>query len=142
MQGSAKSRYGLQFMTGLALKYGHGPILVATIADAQGLPPKFLRVLLGDLKTAGLVKVQRGPTGGCDLARHPSHITALDVVEALEGRLGASDLPAQAPSSARVVNALWGQSVEAARSVLRTATLADLAARQQALELDSHGYSI
>jgi hypothetical protein len=32
--------------------------------------------------------------------------------------------------------------VEAARTLLRTTTLADLAARQQAMEVDSHGYSI
>lgn len=142
MKGTAKSRYGLQFLVGLALKFGHGPTLVAYIAEQQGLPPKFLRVLLGDLKAAGLVKVHRGPSGGCELARHPSHISTLEVIEALEGPLGTPSLPANAPCSARVVNELWTRSVNAARDLLRTTTLADLAARQQALEVDSHGYSI
>jgi DNA-binding IscR family transcriptional regulator len=40
------------------------------------------------------------------------------------------------------VRDLWTRSTEAARAVLRSATLADLAAQQQALEVDSHGYSI
>jgi len=142
MKGSAKSKYGLQFMVGLALRFGHGPSLVATIADQQGLPPKFMRVLLGDLKAAGLISVQRGPNGGCELARHPSHITTLEVIEALEGPLSPPRAPADAPFSAQAVNELWARSVAAARHALHRTTLADLVARQQALEVDSHGYSI
>jgi len=142
MKGSAKGRYGLLLMVELALQAGRGPVLVAAIAERQALPPKFLRVLLGSLKAAGLVKVQRGPSGGCELARHPSHITALEVLEALEGRLGPASLAADATSGARAVRDLWTRSTEAARAVLRGATLADLAAQQQALEVDSHGYSI
>ncbi len=142
MKGSAKGRYGLQFMVDLALQAGHGPALVNAIAQRQALPPKFLRVLLGSLKAADLVKVQRGPSGGCELARHPSHITALEVLEVLEGRLGAIDLPADATPGARAVRELWTRSTEAARQVLRATTLADLAEKQRALEVDSHGYSI
>ena len=142
MKGSAKGRYGLQFMVELALHAGRGPVLVAAIAERQALPPKFLRVLLGGLKTAGLVKVQRGPNGGCELARHPSHITALEVLEALEGRLGTGALPPDATPGARAIRELWTRSTEAARAVLQSTTLADLAARQQDLEADSHGYSI
>ncbi|WP_306591706.1 Rrf2 family transcriptional regulator [Geothrix sp. 21YS21S-4] len=143
MKASAKGRYGLQFMVDLALHAGRGPVQVEASAGRQDLPPKFLRVLLGPLKAAGLVKVQRGPSGGCELARHPSHITALDVLEALEGRLGGgSPLALDAPAGARAVRDLWTRTTDAARTVLRTTTLADLAAKQQALEVDSHGYSI
>jgi|ERR1035438_690074 Rrf2 family cysteine metabolism transcriptional repressor len=142
MKGSAKGRYGLQFMVELAMQAGHGPVLVATIAERQALPPKFLRVLLGSLKADGLVKVQRGPSGGCELAKHPSHISALEVLEALEGRFGSASLPPDATHGARAVRELWMRSTEAAREVLRRTTLADLAERQQALEVDSQGYSI
>lgn len=142
MKGSAKGRYGLLLMVELALQAGRGPVLVAAIAERQALPPKFLRVLLGSLKAAGLVKVQRGPNGGCELARHPSHITALEVLEALEGRFVAGNLPAEATYGARAIRELWTRSTEAARTVLRAATLADLADRHQALEVDSQGYSI
>ena len=136
MKGTAKGRYGLQFMVGLALQAGQGPVLVDVLARRQALPPKFLRVLLGPLKAAGLVKVQRGPSGGCELARHPGRITAL------EGRLGAQDLEPGATASARAVREAWVRSTEAAREVLGATTLADLSARQQALEAGSHGYSI
>jgi len=142
LKGSAKGRYGLLLMVELALHAGRGPVLMADIAERQALPVKFLRVLLGNLKAAGLVKVQRGPNGGCELTRHPSHITALDVLEALEGRFVAGGLPADATSGARAIRELWSRSTEAARAVLRGTTLADLAFRHQALEVDSQGYSI
>ncbi len=142
MKNSAKGRYGLQMMVDLALQSGRGPALVEAIAQRQQLPPKFLRVLLGPLKTAGLLQVQRGPSGGCLLARHPSHISALEVLEALEGRLGSDSLPSNATPGARAVRELWTRSTETARDVLRGTTLADLAARQQALEVNSQGYSI
>lgn len=142
MKGSAKGRYGLQFMLELALQAGRGPVLVDAVAERQGLPAKFLRVLLGNLKSAGLVKVQRGPSGGCELAKHPSHISVLEILETLEGRLGASDLPEEATYGARAVRELWNRSTEAARAILQNTSLADLADRQRALELDSQGYSI
>ncbi len=142
MKGSAKGRYGLQFMVELAVQAGRGPVLVDTIAERQGLPPKFLRVLLGSLKAADLVKVQRGPSGGCELARHPSQIHALEVLEALEGHLGAGALKEDATHGARVVRELWNRSTEAARAVLKATTLAALADKQRSLEVDSQGYSI
>ncbi len=142
MKGSAKGRYGLQLMVDLALHAGRGPELVEAIARRQGLPAKFLRVLLGSLKADGLIQVQRGPRGGCELTRHPSHITALEVLEALEGPLGGPALPSGATHGARAVRELWSRSSDAACDVLRGTTLASLAARQQALEVDSHGYSI
>ena len=142
MKGSAKGRYGLQFMVELALQAGRGPVLVTTVAERQDLPPKFIRVLLGSLKSAGLVKVQRGPSGGCELARHPSTISALQVLEALEGRLGAGEAEPGSTTGARAVRELWNRSTSAARTVLARTTLADLAARQQDLEVDTQGYSI
>lgn len=142
MKGSAKGRYGLQLMIDLALQVGRGPVLVEAAAERQALPPKFVRVLLGPLKAAGLLRVQRGPSGGCELARHPSHISALEVLEALEGRLGTAAPGLEPTASAQAVRELWSRSTEAARGVLRTTSLADLAARQTALEVASHGYSI
>ena len=142
MKGSAKGRYGLQFMVELALQVGRGPVLVDAIAERQALPAKFLRVLLGNLKSAGLIRVQRGPSGGCELARHPSHITALEILETLEGRMGTGPQPGDASHGARAVRELWSRSTEAARAVLRATTLADLAERQRTLEVDSQGYSI
>lgn len=146
MKVSAKGRYGLQLMMELAGQYGRGPVQVGSIAERQSLPPKYLHVLLGALKVAGLVKVLRGPTGGCELARHPGAITALEIFEALEGPIApgpANRVAGQVTSSGeRAVGALWAQMGQAMREVLDGCTLADLTASQVAHEGNDRGYGI
>lgn len=142
MKVTAKGRYGLQLMVELALQSGRGPVMVSAIAERQALPGKYLHVLMGSLKAAGLVKVQRGPSGGCELARPPSRITALEVFEALEGPLSDLAPAADLHPGAQAVGELWSRSASAVRTVLGAVTLADLAARQQALASGSQGYSI
>jgi Rrf2 family transcriptional regulator, iron-sulfur cluster assembly transcription factor len=142
MKVTAKIRYGLQLMVELALRHGRGPVLVPVIAERQGLPGKYLHVLLGSLKAAGLVRAQRGPSGGCELARHPGAISALEVLEALEGRPVPGEDPGDESVGSRVVAELWGKASQAEREVLDGTSLAQLAARYQSLEVDSYGYSI
>jgi Rrf2 family cysteine metabolism transcriptional repressor len=142
MKVTAKVRYGLQLMLELALQHGRGPLLVPVIAERQGLPGKYLHVILGSLKAAGLVRAQRGPSGGCELARHPGGISALDVIEALEGRSGPTDDFGGASVGAKVIAELAARTLLAEEEILRSTTLVQLAARQQALEVDSYGYSI
>lgn len=142
MKVSAKVRYGLQLMVELALQHGRGPVLVPVIAERQELPGKYLHVLLGSLKAAGLVRAQRGPSGGCELARHPGAISALEVVEALEGRPAAEQEDSATSVGSRVVAELWARRSRAEQDVLGGTSLAQLAARHQALEVDSYGYSI
>jgi Rrf2 family transcriptional regulator, cysteine metabolism repressor len=146
MKVSTRGRYGLQLMMELASQYGRGSMQVGIIAERQGLPPKYLHVLLGALKAAGLVRVHRGPAGGCELARHPSRITALEIVEVLEGPIDPGPLArgsGQTTSSGeRAVGALWARMGDAMRTVLEGCTLADLAASQLAHEGNDRGYGI
>jgi len=140
MKASAKIRYGLQLMAELARRQGRGPVQVADIARRQELPPKYLHVLLGSLKAAGLVKVLRGPTGGCELARNPARITVLEVLEALDGR--APESTGESTPGAQAVAELWERGSRAWEEVLQQSTLADLAARLEALDPGSQDYSI
>lgn len=142
MKLSTKGRYGLQLMVELALQAGRGPVMVAAIAERQDLPPKYLHVLMGSLKAAGLVKVQRGPSGGCELARPAARISALEVLEALEGRLEADPPGEDRAPGTRTVAALLASASSASRAVLAACSLAQLAERQQLLEAGSDGYSI
>ncbi len=146
MKLSVKSRYGLQLMMELAAHYGRGPVQVSGIAERQGLPPKYLHVLLGALKSAGLVKAQRGPTGGCELTRHPGRITALEVFEVLEGPIGPGPpdgaLGKMSSTGERAAAALWIQMAQAMKAVLAGCTLDDLAASQRVLEGNDRGSGI
>lgn len=142
MKMTAKGRYGLQLMVDLAAQAGRGPVLVGAIAERQGLPPKYLHVLTASLKAAGLVKIQRGPAGGCELARPAGRITALEVLEALEGSLAWEPEDPSSTAGARTIGGLLAQATEAFRAVAAGQTLADLAQVQAGLDAGSQGYSI
>lgn len=53
------------------------------LAEATKIPRRYLHKVLQDLVRAGLVRSQPGPGGGYSLARKPSKVTILDVVEAV-----------------------------------------------------------
>lgn len=143
MKVSTKGRYGLRIMVELALHYGSGPVQVTTVAQNQALPGKYIHVLVGGLKAAGLVTAVRGPNGGLELAREPARITALEVVEALEGRIAPVDCAADADACGRsgacVAQEVWTDLAEAMAAALRRHTLAELADKARA-RLD-HGES-
>jgi Rrf2 family transcriptional regulator, cysteine metabolism repressor len=85
MKFSIKVQYGLQAMLELALDYGGGPVQIKTIAREQKIPIRFLEQLILTLRKAGLVASSRGQYGGHSLAKRPSEISVLSVIEALEG---------------------------------------------------------
>ena len=55
------------------------------IAETQRVPPKYLELIMLDLKKAGLVKSVRGPKGGYKLARTPDEISFGEIVRSMEG---------------------------------------------------------
>lgn len=139
MRVSTKGRYGLRVMIELAIRQGEGPILVQDLASAQDLPPKYLHVLLGTLRATGLVNATRGPNGGYALAKDAARITALEVVEALEGRMALSACAEEEGGTCcargRTCSAkeLWDEASLALTSVLGSRTLAMLAERERQL---------
>jgi len=82
-----KSKYGLKAMLMLAEESGHGPVLVADLADRQQLPRKFLEAILLELKRHGLLHSKKGRGGGYLLSREPDAITVGQVIRVLEGPL-------------------------------------------------------
>ena len=84
---STKGRYGLRALVELAHRSGKGPVLLDDLAQAQSIPKKYLYAVFGALKNAGIVVSTRGAGGGYYLAKPPEDITALEVIEVLEGPL-------------------------------------------------------
>jgi Rrf2 family protein len=63
------------------------PVSADTLARRQTLPRKFLEAILADLRRAGIVVSQRGPTGGYTLSRRAAEISLGDVFRAVDGPL-------------------------------------------------------
>ena len=80
-----KTRYALRSLLFLA-EAGRGtPVQLARIAETQRVPPKYLELIMLDLKKAGLVKSARGPKGGYQLSRQQELISFGEVVRSMEG---------------------------------------------------------
>src|SRR5256885_9279477 len=62
-----------------------GALTSERIATAQGIPPRFLQAILGDLQHARLVSSQRGRDGGYLLALPPSEISLARVLLVAQG---------------------------------------------------------
>lgn len=82
---SQKSQYALRSVFELSKHYGKGPVKIAKIAQAQAIPPRFLEVILSQLKQLGIVDSRRGNEGGYFLIRSPQDLTVGDVMRFTQG---------------------------------------------------------
>jgi Rrf2 family protein len=57
------------------------------IAKEQNIPASFLAKIISTLLKAKILETSRGAHGGVSLARPPSEISLLDVVEAIDGEI-------------------------------------------------------
>ena len=80
-----KTRYALRSLLFLAEETDGMPVQLARIAETQRVPPKYLELIMLDLKKAGLVKSSRGPKGGYRLSRPAAEISFGEVVRSCEG---------------------------------------------------------
>ncbi len=131
MRVSAKADYAVRAAVELAAA-GPGPVKGDRIAEAQGIPPKFLENILAELRHAGIVQSQRGAEGGYWLARPADRVTVADVIRAVDGPLanvrGARPESVQYPGPASHLLEVWIAVRVSLRSVLERVTLADLVA--------------
>ncbi|MDZ4655898.1 MAG: Rrf2 family transcriptional regulator [Coriobacteriia bacterium] len=133
MRLTAKSEYGLLALIDLAVAWNDGPVSTRDIAKNRDIPPAFLEQLLATLRREGLVTAVRGARGGFALARDPRSISALDIVEALEGPLAPTVCDAQTVcgrEGACAAEPVWTRVSAALRDVLGEFDLASLAERQ------------
>jgi Rrf2 family transcriptional regulator, cysteine metabolism repressor len=91
MKLTARSEYSLLALVYLARQDNTTYISVDTIAQAQGIPPKFLEQLMLSLKRARLLRSIKGQKGGYQLAKSPDEITLAEVVRLFDGALAPTE---------------------------------------------------
>lgn len=105
--------------------------MVDEIAKERDVPKSFLAKILQKLKRAKLVESFRGVKGGFRLARDPSGISLLDVIEAIQGGVGVNictvDDQACDRSAECVVHPIWKKMRSAIEVSLREHDLRTLA---------------
>jgi Rrf2 family protein len=131
MRVSAKVDYAIRAAAELASAES-GPVKGERVAQAQGIPLKFLENILLELRHHGLVQSQRGAEGGYWLARPAEDISLAEVIRAVEGPLanvrGTRPESLAYEGTAEPLRDVWIAVRASLRSVLEQVTLADLAA--------------
>jgi Rrf2 family protein len=79
-----RADYAVRAMVALA-RQPAGVQSGTVLAREMAIPPRFVTQVMGDLVRGGLVVAQTGRRGGYRLARHPSLVSVLHIVEAVEG---------------------------------------------------------
>jgi Rrf2 family protein len=131
MKVSAKAQYACYAMLQLASSYAdRQPVRVKAIADAHGIPQRFLVQILLQLKGAGLVASVRGASGGYQLARPPEAISLAEVVNTID-RTPESPTLVDVPGSplVRAVRSVWQAIHAEEQRLLAEVTLAELVRR-------------
>jgi Rrf2 family protein len=111
----------------------------ARLAEFHGVPGPYLTKHLQALTRAGVLESVPGPNGGYRLARRPTDISVLDVVEAIDGpqsaftcheirrRGPAGGLPARQYGRPCGIHALMDEADAAWRAPLAATSISDLA---------------
>jgi|AraplaMF_Col_mLB_1032019.scaffolds.fasta_scaffold01105_23 Rrf2 family protein len=111
------------------------------LAEIQGVSVAMMAKIMPRLERGGIVSSRDGIKGGYELAKPPTTISILDVVDAIEGKrkifdckdvrrgcvLFVGEPPSWAVSGVCRIHAVMLRAEEAMRSSLSTTTLADLA---------------
>jgi Rrf2 family protein len=82
-RASSYALHAVAFMAGM--KKPDNPVASHKIAEAKGIPDRFLLKVLKPLVDAGVLTSVKGPHGGYKLARLASDISMLDILEAVDG---------------------------------------------------------
>jgi Rrf2 family cysteine metabolism transcriptional repressor len=134
MRVSAKAEYACVAMLELAASRDNSqPLRVKTIAEAHGIPLRFLVQILLQLKGAGLVASTRGASGGYHLTRPPDMISVADIINIIDRALPArtsNTQPAQSLAFSTLRN-IWRDVQAVQQQMLEQITLADLVRQTQ-----------
>lgn len=85
MQITRQADYAVRAVLYLAERDPGSRVSTGQIARDQKIPLTFLAKIVSQLSAAGLLHTTRGARGGVTLARSPSEISLLEIVEAIDG---------------------------------------------------------
>jgi len=112
-----------------------GPLKLDEIAEATDAPRSVLEQVMPTLRTAGIVRSERGPSGGYRLNRPADEITLERVVRLFQGQLAPIGYatrrnPDPAPELVdRSLRPVWEDVRDATIEILERTSFADLAKR-------------
>ena len=137
---SRKLRFAIDAVVDIAYYGGLKPVQSREIAARQGIPHRYLELVMQRLVHAGILKGVRGPRGGYLLARERRRITVGEIartVSELEGRNEEDGPEPQSALGEKVLGPFWHELQQDVISRLESVTIEDLCRRAQDAGIES-----
>ena len=132
MRLTRASSYALHAVAYMATQKQDHPIASHVVAQAQGLPERFLLKVLKPLVAARMLRSIKGPNGGYRLAKAPKDISLLDIVEAVDGPIrGQASFSREETNGTlnKRLDAICTQAAETVRKHLQKVRISELAGK-------------
>jgi Rrf2 family protein len=130
-----RTDYATRAVLALAIADDGRPRKIHDIAEATSTPVNVLEQLLPQLRSAGIVRSERGPSGGYRLNHPPEDISLGKVVRLIQGPLAPISCATRhepEPCAMEIgctLRDVWTDVRDATIAILDATTFADLAAR-------------
>jgi Rrf2 family protein len=134
MKLTRASSYAIHALVFMAAQKENRPTASHTIARARGVPERFLLKVLKPLVAARVLHSIKGPNGGYRLARSPSEISLLEVLEAVDGPLRNQSTFAREETDGglnRRLDRICDQAAEQIRKQFQKIRISELASRDK-----------
>ena len=129
------TEYAVRAIIFLAQQPKDSIVLKKDICRTQEVTPAFLTKIFQPLIKAGIVNSQRGVGGGFLLAKDPSEINMLDILEAEEGKLKLNHCLIDTDFCQRdaycAAHEVWYEAQREMAEVLKRYSIADLVRREK-----------
>ena len=133
MKLTRASSYALHAVAYMATqKQQDKPVASHHIAQARGIPERFLLKVLKPLVSARVLLSIKGPNGGYRLARPASNITLLEVLEAVDGPIRGQASFDRDDTDGRLnkkLDQICNQAADQVRRQLQKVCISDLKSR-------------
>lgn len=132
---SQTAEYALRAAVWLA-EHPERPQTTIEIAAGMSIPQLYLAKVMGLMVCNGILKSQRGRTGGFVLERPPSEISVYEIVDAVDPLHRIEECPLSLPQHAKKLcplHAKMDRSLAAIEKDLKSSCLAELSERPKTL---------
>ncbi len=130
MRITRKTEYAIRTVLYLSSKKPNTKVMAKEISETMDIPRQFLSQVMVSLNQSGIVQAIRGAKGGFVLAKKPSSINVLEVIESIEGKMIINDCFVSRDfctcQSDCPVEDVWADAQKALYNVLKKATFSTL----------------
>ena len=134
MKLTRATSYAIHAVAYMAAQKHDRPIASHHVAEAQGIPERFLLKVLKPLVSAHILHSVKGPNGGYRLAKAPADINMLEILEAVDGPIrGQAEAIGEKGADGHLNHRLENickQSADAVRKHLEKVRMSDLIAKR------------